>query len=302
MDRGVEVGVVADARPAARTRPAPAAPGSPRRLARLSDARDAAPRDSASRSAPTRPAPSAISALSGGRRRSPPRRPRRRRSRPRVVRGARSSIWSPIATPPRSALVRAARRKTPNGRFWIGKSVPARWRDSTQLRSAGSWVSLSVLIGAAHGCAGSKCFVSPCQQSLVVALQLRRLRSASSVGRIAQRVSNMNAIVSVIAVGCERSRLLAFSNVSASGPCPLMQLCRTGAARHEALGLGVVHAVDQTHELARDVAVEPGRAERVLHGDQPARRKDHEVDRCRRPACRSATAAPGRSTDRDGRS
>ena len=50
-----------------------------------------------------------------------------------------------------------------------------------------------------------------------------------------------------------------------------------GAARLEALRLGVVDAVDEAHELAGDVAVEPGRAERVLHR-QPARREDDEVD------------------------
>ncbi|CAM2144933.1 hypothetical protein PT2222_160209 [Paraburkholderia tropica] len=49
-------------------------------------------------------------------------------------------------------------------------------------------------------------------------------------------------------------------------------------ARHEALGLRVVRAVHEAHELARDVAVIPGRTEGVL-GREPARRKDHEVDR-----------------------
>ena len=48
-------------------------------------------------------------------------------------------------------------------------------------------------------------------------------------------------------------------------------------ARHEALRLGVVLAVDQPHELAHDVHVVPGRPERVLR-HQPAVGEDHEVD------------------------
>ena len=49
------------------------------------------------------------------------------------------------------------------------------------------------------------------------------------------------------------------------------------AARHEALRLGVVLAIDQPHELAHDVHVVPGRPERILR-HQPAIREDHEVD------------------------
>src|SRR5215472_4809662 len=41
------------------------------------------------------------------------------------------------------------------------------------------------------------------------------------------------------------------------------------AARHEALGLGVVDAVNQPHEFRHDVAVVPGRPEGIL-GDLPA--------------------------------
>uniref|UniRef100_A0A0N4ZLE2 Glucosamine_iso domain-containing protein n=1 Tax=Parastrongyloides trichosuri TaxID=131310 RepID=A0A0N4ZLE2_PARTI len=49
-----------------------------------------------------------------------------------------------------------------------------------------------------------------------------------------------------------------------------------GAAGQEAFGLGVVLAVDQPHELAHDVAVEPRRTEGVL-GYHPAGREDDEV-------------------------
>src|ERR1700733_5037997 len=51
---------------------------------------------------------------------------------------------------------------------------------------------------------------------------------------------------------------------------------QAGTAGHEALGLGVIDAADQAHELGHDVAVVPGRAEGVL-AHQPARREDHEI-------------------------
>ena len=51
----------------------------------------------------------------------------------------RSRIWSPIATPTRGASSLPARRNTPNGRFWIGKSVAGSCADSTQDWS-GMWV------------------------------------------------------------------------------------------------------------------------------------------------------------------
>src|SRR5262249_17938304 len=45
----------------------------------------------------------------------------------------------------------------------------------------------------------------------------------------------------------------------------------------EALRLGVVLAVNQTHELAHDVHVVPGRAEGVFR-DEPSVWENHEVD------------------------
>ena len=58
----------------------------------------------------------------------------------------RSSTWSPIATPMRSGSSVPAGRKRPSGRFWIGKSQPVSLAESTQLRSAGSWVSSRVFM------------------------------------------------------------------------------------------------------------------------------------------------------------
>ena len=44
----------------------------------------------------------------------------------------RSSTWSPMATPMRQPLPPPAGRKRPNGRFWIGKSVPGSFAEATQ--------------------------------------------------------------------------------------------------------------------------------------------------------------------------
>src|SRR5690606_39403403 len=49
------------------------------------------------------------------------------------------------------------------------------------------------------------------------------------------------------------------------------------AAGHEALGLGVIDAIYQPHELRHDVAMIPGRPEGVF-GHRPSLGKDHQVD------------------------
>src|SRR5467141_514128 len=54
---------------------------------------------------------------------------------------ARSKIWSPMATPARGFSFEFFRLKMPNGRFWIGKSQPGAFADSTQLFRSGSCVS-----------------------------------------------------------------------------------------------------------------------------------------------------------------
>ena len=48
-------------------------------------------------------------------------------------------------------------------------------------------------------------------------------------------------------------------------------------ARSKTFRLGVIHAGNEPHELARDVEMKPGWPERVLHGEPP-RWKDHEVE------------------------
>ena len=85
----------------------------------------------------------------------------------------------------------------------------------------------------------------------------------------------MNAIVPSILAGLSSAvaRLLPAFDV---GPVAAHQIVERQAARREAVGLGVIGAVDQAHRLAHHVAVEPGRAERVL-GHHPARREDDEI-------------------------
>mmetsp|Transcript_25933 Transcript_25933/g.73527 ORF Transcript_25933/g.73527 Transcript_25933/m.73527 type:complete len:419 (+) Transcript_25933:260-1516(+) len=60
-----------------------------------------------------------------------------------------------------------------------------------------------------------------------------------------------------------------------------------GAAGDEAALLGVVLATDEAHVLGHGVAVEPRRAERVLHG-HPARGKDDKVGHSNALDCRRA--------------
>src|SRR5574337_1897024 len=62
---------------------------------------------------------------------------------------ARSTIWSPMATPPRKASFERIRRNTAKGRFWMGKSLPAALAEASQLFRPGSWVSFRTVIMAA---------------------------------------------------------------------------------------------------------------------------------------------------------
>ena len=58
-----------------------------------------------------------------------------------------------MALPMRGARRRRG-RKTPRGRFWIGKSVARSWADSTKLRSCSSWVA-SISSSRRHAAAAS---------------------------------------------------------------------------------------------------------------------------------------------------
>ena len=58
----------------------------------------------------------------------------------------RSTTWSPIATPIPTRP--SAVSKTPNGRFWIGKSVPAACADGTHEVTIGSCEASSIVIGS----------------------------------------------------------------------------------------------------------------------------------------------------------
>src|SRR5262249_5616914 len=58
---------------------------------------------------------------------------------------------------------------------------------------------------------------------------------------------------------------------------PAHAVVKRGAARGEALRLGVINSRNQPHELTGNIAMEPGWPESALR-DQPTRRKDDEVD------------------------
>src|SRR5436190_12174823 len=58
---------------------------------------------------------------------------------------ARSRIWSPMATPPLGSSEVLRLLKTPNGRFWIGKSPARSLAESTQLLSLGSCVRFKAI-------------------------------------------------------------------------------------------------------------------------------------------------------------
>src|SRR5471032_1697632 len=70
-----------------------------------------------------------------------------------------------------------------------------------------------------------KFFCKPCQHSKYCACNCY-VSSAYAVGLMTRGVSNMKASVSSTLCGFVVSELDALRNVSASGPCPDMQLCR----------------------------------------------------------------------------
>ena len=190
VDAGVEVGVVADrgtARPSRRSacgtqrgaavasarrcharRPGRDAPGAARAAARRLE------RPSAGSCRRCRSAPR-------GAGRGPGRRSRRRCARLRVV---------------------PARRKRPNGRFWIGKSLAGSLADSTQLRSAGSCVCRSRRSWLPR----VEVLLQALPAAVVVVLQLRRLERVRGSAASTKRVSNMKAIVSLDDVAASTGR------------------------------------------------------------------------------------------------
>src|SRR5205085_9093920 len=118
-------------------------------------------RESARRSADHAAEPSAISGLSESPAAACADRAASLPKTPRSTAAVRSTICAPMATPPRKGSCLPRRRNTASGRFWIGNSVSAALADSTQLRSAGSWVSLSVVMTASAPSGGQAAVVHP---------------------------------------------------------------------------------------------------------------------------------------------
>ena len=106
-----------------------------------------------------------------------------------------------------------ARRNTPSGRFWSGKSGSGALADATQLRRRGSCVSLMPwrssrrLSAAADRSACGR----PCQHSRVIALQLRRLervaRRADHAARLEHERHGVGDVLGLRGIGATaRSR------------------------------------------------------------------------------------------------
>ena len=119
-----------------------------------------------------------------------------------------------------------------------------------------------------------KCLARSLPAGEVVGLPLRRLqRKARWPDDIAALEHEGERRFDLVRGECSRARPLEGRRV---GPVTAHAVVQARAARREAFRLGVVNTVDQAHEFAHHVAMEPGRAKGVL-GDHPARRKDHEV-------------------------
>src|SRR6185436_2677549 len=169
---------------------------------------------------------------------------------------ARSRIWSPIATPPRGDSLAPLRLKMPNGRFWIGKSQPGSFADSTQLFSPAS-------------CVASKTI----PDLVVVPLQLARAhRKPGRPPDVARLPHESERVLDLVRLQLGVGRALESREIRAVRRHAVVYRDAPG---REAFGLGVVHAVHQAHQFAHHVAVEPRRPERIF-GDLPARREDDE--------------------------
>ena len=112
---------------------------------------------------------------------------------------------------------------------------------------------------------------------IIIALQLRRLqREARGSNHVAGFEHEGHRIFDTMHL--TQIRVTCFVEGFRIGPVAAHAVVQARAAGGKAGRFRVVHAMDQAHELAGDITVEPGRAEGVFHR-QDARRKYHEVDR-----------------------
>src|SRR5450830_1078938 len=98
----------------------------------------------------------------------------------------------------------------------------------------------------------------------------RRLDDVTCLEHESHRISDLVRLAGIAAARLLKGR--AVRTVTGHA------IVQTGAAGTKAFRLGVVFAMNQAHELTRDIAVEPGWTESMF-GGKPARRKDHEVQR-----------------------
>ena len=112
---------------------------------------------------------------------------------------------------------------------------------------------------------------------IIIALQLRRLqREARGTNHAAGFEHEGHGVFDTMDL--TQIRVTCFVEGFRIGPVAAHAIVQTRAAGGKAGRFRVVHAMDQAHELAGDIAMEPGWAEGVFHR-QNAWRKYHEVDR-----------------------
>src|SRR5208283_5903978 len=169
----------------------------------------------------------------------------------------RSRMQFPIATPPRG--VPAGGENTPNGRFWIGKSAWLR-AEATQLRKSGSWVLSSSGICfhplRSLGAPSASCRVEVTLQVVSVPgvgwLKLRRLGGEArdalrEAGLEHEGERAFQLVRREVGVACR----LESREIGAVRQHRVVQ--REPAGMEAAARLGVVQAIDHSHELAHDV-------------------------------------------------
>ena len=112
---------------------------------------------------------------------------------------------------------------------------------------------------------------------IIIALQLRRLqREARGPNHAAGFEHEGHRIFD--AMDLAQIRIACLRENFRIGPVAAHAVVQARATGRKAGRLGIVHAVDQAHEFAGDIAMEPRWAEGVFHR-QDARGKYHEVDR-----------------------
>src|SRR5690606_361864 len=181
----------------------------------------------------------------------------------------RSKMQSPTATPPRGCS--PSRLKMPSGRLARENSE---WplADSTQLRSSVRAVMVCRVMSFLVLVEGLG------QAGPAVVVVILQLRAFQCLARRAKHLAGFehegHGVLDLVRFEFSAGRLFGRDMI---GPISAPATVQRGTTGRETVGLGIVGAGDQAHELVHQVAMEPRRTEGVFR-HHPARRKDHEVD------------------------